>query len=191
MDASSLEKYCGSGSIDETVGFFKELCRAYREVDAAQRQVIRDAIRRNKHLSDALLYDTNAAVGGGTYLQAISDAVETENYESYLVEVLTVASMTNGFGDPRDTLVWLDGIWHNAEKNEIDPKSHFEVAANLSDATEYLDPMFGGSTKGLILQCIRYSSRSGGRRHAAESTDQDMEATGGPGRKRTAWWKFW
>jgi hypothetical protein len=192
MDVARLREWNGADSIEQLVNLVDNLCYAYRQASASQRMAIRKIIRKNRDLYSALLYDSIAEVGGGPYLAAIADSKRHEDHASYLDAALTVVSMTEGFGDSRDTILFLDGLWDDAEENRIDPKSHFEYAANLSDTTENRLSIFGGSTKGLILQCVRYSARTGKSRSERDTAASVVNACPDDEQsKQKAWWKLW
>ena len=128
-----------------------------------------------------------------TYLAWIAAERGQRDFSTVLEAALTAVSITGGFGDSRDTLLWLDSLWTSAEQGGIDPRPFFERSAELSDTEETRHPIFGGSTRGLILLLVRYSPRTGKPRGCggiAPTSSAPAETTlAGP--KRKSWWKFW
>jgi hypothetical protein len=185
--AARLVDWTGDEPIETAVGFFSEICKIYRTANDEQRFALRKAVRDNPRAYASLLYDSNAWVGMGQCLAWWKENAPND-FTTYFQNSLTVFSLTDGFGDSRDTLLWLDGLWSEAERKGIDPKPYFEEAAALSDARVTRHEMFGGSTKGLILKLVEYSPRTGKPRtgDAAQSLDSPRHAS-----QKKPWWKFW
>jgi hypothetical protein len=182
-----LENWTGDEPIETAVGFFSEICKIYRTANEEQRAALRQAVQRNPRAYACLLYDSNAWVGLGPYL-AWSKENAQHDFAAYFQTALIVFSLTGGFGDSRDSLLWLDNLWTEAEKQGIDPKPHFEEVAALSDTRETRHPIFGGSTKGLILQLTVHSPLTGKLRTAEAPIPADSSR---PASKKKPWWKFW
>jgi len=192
MDVSMLKEWNAASSIEQIVDFFDGLCNTYRHANADERKAIREAIKHNHNIYSALLYDSIAAVGNGPYLAILAETKRLKDYASYLDAALTVVSITGGFGDSRDTLLWLDRLWDDAEEHGVNPRPNFESAANLSDTTENRLSMFGGSTKGMILQCVCYSPNTGKLRAEREMPESGAQARLADKKtKRKRWWKLW
>jgi hypothetical protein len=158
---SKLEAWTGSESTEELTRFFDNLSEVYRNADDDGRAALRKAVRGNPHAYASLLYDSPGHVGAGPYLAWLAKEKGPHDPAAFLESALTVISLTDGFGDSRDTLLLLDRLWDEAESRGIEPKEHFEKAAELSDVEEKRHPMFGRSTKGMILQVVEYSPQTG------------------------------
>jgi hypothetical protein len=182
-----LENWTGDEPIETAVGFFSEICRLYRTANQEQRAALRKAVQGNSPAYANLLYDSNAWVGLGPCLAWWKENSQ-HDFTAYFQTALLAFSLTGGFGDSRDSLLWLDSLWTEAEKQGIDPKPHFEEVAALSDTRETLHPMFGGSTKGLILQCTVHSPLTGKLRTGEADIPLDSPQ---PASERKPWWKFW
>lgn len=192
MDMSLLKDWKGDGPIEGHLDFLDGLCKMYRFADSDERESIREAIRHNPNIYSALLYDSNAAVGSGRYLAVIANTRRSEDYPAYLEAALTVISITGGFGDSRDSLMWLDRLWLDAEKHGVNPRPFFERSACLSDTTENRHRMYGGSTQGMILQSMEFSPSTGKFRNEEShpGSDEATDVTDKPILSKP-WWRFW
>ncbi len=140
-------------SLEEAYVFCDQLCRVYREAEAEVRDAIRSAVAANENVRGSLLYDTISEVGpGGFLVEAARRAHEADDYLSYLRTALVVISITDGFGDSRDTLMWLAERWREAESQGVDPAPIFEEIGRISSGEPI--HMIGGPTARMILQML-------------------------------------
>ena len=139
------------------VAFLDDVCAAYRTVTEEQRATFRAVVRNCpfvRHEFLQLLRPFKARVGLGVCSTSAEAQGAHRDFAKYLETALTVVSITGGFGDSRGTLTWLDDLWMTAERNEIDPMPFFVRIADLSDTEESRSPLFGRSTRGLILLAV-------------------------------------
>ena len=148
-----IAKWPGPTSLEEGYNFCGQLCRTYSEADAEVRDAIRKAVASNENVRGSLLYNTTSEVGpGGFLVETARRAHEAGDYLSYLRRALLAISMTDGFDDSRDTLMWLAEQWREAEAQSVDPAPLYEEIGNIS-STEPIH-MIGGPTAGMILQML-------------------------------------
>jgi hypothetical protein len=179
-----LQGWPDSVKADEAMPILDDVCTAYRTATDQQRADLRSVVRRTPLLCAHLLEP---------YLAWVATEQGQSDFLKLLEAALTAVSITGGFGDSRDALLWLDSLWTTAEQHGIDPRPFFKKYAELSDTEETRLPIFGGSTKGLILLLLRYSPRTGKPR----SGDGLGPTSSGPAEstmtepRRKSWWKFW
>ena len=148
-----ITKWSGPTSQEDGYDFCDQVCRAYGDADADTREELREAVACNERVSGWLLYDTISEVGpGGFLVEATKRATETGDYQSYPRSALLTISITNGFGDSRNTLMWLAELWREAEAHGVDPSSAYEEIGRISRAEPI--HMIGGPTAGMILQML-------------------------------------
>jgi hypothetical protein len=190
---AALAKWLEVTEFEQAVGIIDRLCEAYRRADDVQRDAIRKAVRQCRDVYALFFYDSVGWVGSGSYLTWVAKVKGEQNYSESLSAGLTAVSITGGFGDSRDTLLWLDKLWDAAEYHGIDPRPFFRSIAEISDTTQNRLDAFGGSTKGLILLLLEYSPHTGKPRSgipAAKHVPQTSVSEQGK-TKRKPWWKFW
>ena len=181
---SRLQGWSDSVKADEAMPILDDVCTAYRTATDQQRAALRAVLRKAPLVYDHLMEP---------YLTWVATERGQRDFSKLLQAALTAVSITGGFGDSRDTLLWLDSLWTTAEQHGIDPKPFFKEFAALSDTEETRHPLFGGSTKGLILLLLRYSPTTGkprsGDGFGPTSSDPTESTMTEPRRK--SWWKFW
>ena len=120
-----VAKWPGSTTPDERYDFCDQLCRSYEEAAAGLRDKCREAVAANENVASALLYNSLGGVGeGGFLIEAARRAAESGDYVAYLRRALLAISITDGFPDSRDTLLWLADLWRDAERQGVDPTPH-------------------------------------------------------------------
>ena len=149
---SRLRDWPDSVKADEVMPFLDDVGAAYRTATDQQRADLRGVVRKTPPLCVHLLEP---------YLEWVAAEQGQSEFLKLLEAALTAVSITGGYNDSRDMLLWLDSLWTTAEQRGIDPKPFFEKFAELSDTEQTRHPLFGGSTKGLILLPLRYSIRTG------------------------------
>ena len=149
---SRLRDWPDSVKADEVMPFLNDVCAAYRTTTDQQRADLRAVVRKTPLLCVHLLEP---------YLEWVAAEQGQSEFLKLLEAALTAVSITGGYNDSRDALLWLDSLWTAAEQHGIDPKPVFEEFAELSDTEETRHPIFGGSTKGLILLLLQYSPTTG------------------------------
>ena len=181
---SRLRDWPDSVKADEAMPILDDVCAVYRTADDDQRAALRAVLRKTPLACDHLLEP---------YLEWVAVEQGQSEFLKLLEAALTAVSITGGFGDSRDTLLWLDSLWTAAEQHGIDPKPVFEEFAELSDTEETRHPIFGGSTKGLILLLLQYSPTTGKPRggDSIGPTSSTHTESKMPKPKRKSWWKFW
>jgi hypothetical protein len=182
--ASRLQGWSDSVKADEAMPVLDDICTAYRTGNDQQRVALRSMVRKTPLVCDHLLEP---------YLTWVASERGQAAFSNVLEAALTAVSITGGFGDSRDTLLWLDSLWTTAEQHGIDPQPVFKEIAALSDTEETRHPIFGGSTKGLILLLLQYSPTTGKPRSGDGSgptlSDPTKPTMTEPSRR--PWWKFW
>jgi hypothetical protein len=135
-----------------TIDFWSSVLQTYESTSAAAREYLRAAVKSNKVAQKTLLCDEVLAIGEGPYLSAYR--VETEDatdVQGWLREVLCVISLTDGFDDSRDTIMFLAGLWRQAEESGTDPSPYFRHFADIS--SERVEHTICGPTK-MMLKTI-------------------------------------
>jgi hypothetical protein len=143
----------GTASVEEVFDFCDTLCRVYLEGDVELRSELRKAVAANQRLRDSLLYNSLYQVGPGAYLtEAARRAHVSGDYTRYLRSALLTISLTDGFDDSRDTLMWLADLWREVEEKGVHPDPHFREIGDIS-STEAIH-IVGGPTAAMILQML-------------------------------------
>ena len=150
--ASRLQGWSDSVKADEAMPILDDVCAVYRTADDDQRAALRAVVRKTPPLCVHLLEP---------YLEWVAAEQGQSEFLKLLEAALTAVSITGGYNDSRDALLWLDSLWTRAEQHGIDPRPYFRKYADLSDTEETRMPIFGGSTRGLLLLLLRYSPRTG------------------------------
>jgi hypothetical protein len=146
-----IVKWQGSTTPSETYDFCDLICRAYEDADGDLRAELRQAVAANKKVSSSLLNDSLDEFAAGGYLVEMAKrAKKTGDYSIYLRSALLAISITDGFEDSRDTLMWLADLWRDSEEQGMDPSPHFRAIGKIS-STETVH-MIGGPTAAMILQ---------------------------------------
>jgi hypothetical protein len=200
-----VKHWNGAASHEEALSFFDRLCESYLQADPPLRNEIRQAVTGNSTVYQSLLYDSLSTVGSGPCLAMAAERAETEtNYVAYLRSALLTISLTGGFGDWRDTILWLARLHEEALKRGIDPEPHFEEIAALSDS-ENQHGISGMSTRELIwsgggVMRIKRESREKAAEpgtlgvHQRKRVPSYNTASGAPEPQTQAhrpWWRFW
>ena len=122
-------------------------------MDELLRDAIRGAVASRPIVRDGLLFNTTGEVGpDGFLVEAARRAKESGDYAGYLRRGLLAISITDGFDDSRDTLMWLADQWRESEQQGVDPTPLYEEIGNLSSK----EPVhsIGGPTAGMIRQML-------------------------------------
>jgi hypothetical protein len=181
---SRLQGWPDSVKADEAMPVLDDVCNAYRTADDQQRTALRAVVRKTPLACAPLLEQ---------YLTWVATERGQHGFSRVLEAAMTAVSITGGFSDSRDTLLWLDALWTTAEQHGIDPRPFFERCAELSDTEETRHPIFGSSTKGLILLLLQYSPTTGRPRSGdgiGPTSSDPTESTMTEPRQKL-WWKFW
>jgi hypothetical protein len=153
-----IKGWNGAASREHLLDFFDELCQTYVSAEPVQRSEIRKAVAANECIRDSLFHDPGARVGFGPYLDEIGRRAEADNdYTAFLRSALLVISLTDGFGDSRETLLWLADLWRAMEEKGIDPTRHYREIGEIS--SKEIVHFIGGPTKGMILQMLDKAHR--------------------------------
>lgn len=129
---------------DRMVIYFDEMESNYLAADAAGRAAYRRAMAANPKTAEALL---------GSYLEEVKKRAEATGEPTKCVRAALLAiSLTDGFGDSRDTLLWLPRLWQYAEENGIDPAPHFREIGEISSPE--VVHVIGGPARDMILQML-------------------------------------
>jgi hypothetical protein len=146
-----VEQWPGAATREEALAFFDRLCDGYSRADPHLRTEIRRAVSANPSVYRSLLFDSLGAVGIGPGLALAAERAEAEtDYSAYLRSALITISLTGGFGDWRDTILWLGELRQESLKRGIDPRPHFEAVAAMSDG-ENRHGISGMSTRDLFV----------------------------------------
>jgi hypothetical protein len=205
MICEQVKQWNGVASREETLAFFDRLCESYLQAHPPLRGEIRQAVAGNPMAYRSLLYDSLGAVGIGPYLALAAErAVAERNYLAYLRLALLTISLTGGFGDWRDTIVWLGSLHEEARKRGIDARPHFEEIAVLSDSENQhgisemstRDLILSGAglchVEGKVVEKTDLLRRLGVRPDAPfGSPATSHQASLGPSGRRRPWWRFW
>ena len=108
---SRLRDWPDSVKADEAMPVLDGICTAYRTADDQQRAALRAAVRRTPLVRDYLLEP---------YLTWVATERGPDDFSNVLEAALAAVSITGGFGDSRDTLLWLDSLWTAAGQHGID-----------------------------------------------------------------------
>ena len=181
---SKLQGWSEHLKADEAMPILDDVCTAYRTANDQQRAALRAVVRKTPLVCDHLLEP---------YLTWVATERGRSDFTKVLEAALAALSITGGFGDSRDTLLWLDSLWTTADQHRIDPRPFFKEFAELSDTEKTRHPNFGGSTKGLILLLLKYSPRTGKPRSGdgIDSTVCDPTKPTMTGPRRKSWWRLW
>ncbi len=134
MICEQVKQWNAAPSREAALAFFDRLCECYLQADPPLRSELRQVVAGNPTVYRDLLYDSLGAVGIGSCLELAAERAESEqNYVAYLRSALFAISLTGGFRDWRDTIVWLGSLREEAWKRGIDPRPHYEDMAALSD----------------------------------------------------------
>jgi hypothetical protein len=134
MVCEQVRQWDGAASREEALAFFDRLCESYLQADPPLRSRIRQAVAGSPAVYRSLPSDSLGAVGIGPCLALAAERAEAKkDYLAYLRSALLTISLTGGFGDWRDTIVWLGRLREEARKRGIDPRPHFGEVAALSD----------------------------------------------------------
>ena len=204
MIYDQMKHWNGVASREETLAFFDRVCESYLQAPPPHREGIRRAAAGNPMAYRSLLYDSLGAVGRGPYLALAADRSEAQgNYLAYLRIALLTISITGGFGDWRDTIVWLHSLHEEARRRGIDTRPHFEGIAAVSDS---------GNQHGISEMSTRDLILSGGGLCRVEGSvlaaellrrlgvppDEPVGGPAGvphdgpgPSGPRRPWWRFW
>jgi hypothetical protein len=205
MICEQVKQWNGVATREDTLAFFDRLCENYLQAHPQLRGDIRQAVTGNPMAYQSLLYDSLGAVGVGPYLALAAERAEAErNYLAYLRLALLTISCTGGFGDWRDTIVWLGSLHEEARQRGIDARPHFEEIAALSDgenqhgisemSTRDLILSGGGlcDLEGKVVEKTELLRRLGARPDAPfGSSATSPQGSPGPYGRRRPWWRFW
>ena len=145
-------------SLPEAHDFCKSLCQVYSQADPELRHEIRNAVAANDNVRHGLLENAIDEHGPEGFLAASANlAKEAGDYANYVRTALLVISITDGFEDSRDTLMWLAELWHDAESHGIDPAPIYTEIGRIS-STETIHAI-GAPTAGMILQMLSQHRR--------------------------------
>jgi hypothetical protein len=140
-----------AASPQELLVFFDQLCDGYLRADPPLRAEIRKAVAESPKVFHSLLYDSLSQVGPGSYLVEVAKRAEAEkNYTGYLRSSLLAISLSGGFGDWRDTIVWLGERNKEAKRRGIDARPYFDEISGISDSSNE-HGISGMSTRDLIV----------------------------------------
>ena len=143
----------GTDSHEEAFDFCDQLCEIYQNGNELLRSAIRRAVTSKPSVRECLLFNTAFEVGpGGFLVEAARRAKESGDEEGSLRRALLAISITDGFDDSRDTLMWLADQWRESEQQGVDPTALYEEIGNLS-SREAIHSI-GGPTAGMILQML-------------------------------------
>jgi hypothetical protein len=128
------------------LSFWTNVLQVFEASPDSAREYLTTAVKSNSAALNTLLSDEVLAVGAGPYLTAPSKHSDGESETvSWLRKVLCVVSLTEGFEDSRDTMIFLANLWRKAEDCGLDPTPHFQHYADIS--SDRSDHTFCGSAQ--------------------------------------------
>lgn len=148
-----IRQWQGGTSGEQAFEFCEEICQMYLAADRELRAEVRAAVAANETVRQSLLYSTLQEVGSGPFLAEVARRADSEGQPvRYLRAALLAVSLTDGFPDSRDTLMWLADLWREMQAHGVDPAPHYQQIGEIS-SDEPLH-MIGGPTSLMILSML-------------------------------------
>jgi len=138
--------------------FWTNVLEFFEASSAPAREYLTAAVKSNPAALKTLFTDEVLVIGEGPSLLSEQERAEqSSDHVNWLRRTLCVVSLTDGFEDSRDTMMYLASVWRQAEDYGLDPTPHFQHYANI--ASDRADHTFCGSAQLMMLMVLDSGTR--------------------------------